>query len=643
VVRQTIPGTGGVLTVNKPGDPLNGLVLTVPTKGFAQAQDFVISRSEITSHRLGANFNPRTPLIEFSYGGGYSGDALSIKVPIHLPAGHFPMGFLYDRATGKLQPIPLERFDSVSVTVSTRHLSSSGTQAGKRSIFSPQNAIGNMVVSSIEASILDGQVTLSTGFTPGVDDWEFPNHGSYIAQGGHCAGQVATMLWYYYEQRLKGAAPLWGRFDKIRDPSNPKVIWHDNPDGYRFASTVQKDMDFDDWIAHSLPVQTSIPWITYYSFMYAILLTGEPQFVVIMRSQPESGHAMIVYKITPATGTLYIADPNYPGNRDPFNGTPTTRIIECQNGYMKPYSSALAAGGPGIVFDKIGYAATTAFIRWDKITERWAEFEKGTIGDDRFPAYQLRVHEPGRVSTVSGDTVRTVHDTLGFSSYCTAASAKIPGTDALQEFYTYTETGEWLGDGNSGNAGLLRLPVGEGHSRLGFYIMGASASTQKNHYVDFRWVNVYREPSLVDFTKVKKIGIGLMLATTHWTDSQGQPRDYAYSPTWSADVTFAGNTLSGTNSSTGDSIWSTASGSSVRFWARGRQGLGPLGVRVMTIGGVVSSKPVITAGEKFRYEVTGASIRTALDSLTAASTYGYTYVGYSVQDQSTLGITFYYK
>ena len=49
VVRQTIPGTGGVLNVNKPGDPLHGLVLTVPTNGFAQAQDFVISRSEITS------------------------------------------------------------------------------------------------------------------------------------------------------------------------------------------------------------------------------------------------------------------------------------------------------------------------------------------------------------------------------------------------------------------------------------------------------------------------------------------------------------------------------------------------------------------------------------------------------------------
>jgi hypothetical protein len=632
-----------VLNVNKPGDPLDGLVLTVPTNGFLQAQEFVISRAEITSHRLGVNFNPLTPLIEISYGGGYAEDAMTIKVPIRLPTGHFAMGFLVDRTTGKLEPIPLERFDSVSVTVATRHLSSTGNQTGKRSVFSPQNAIGNMVISSIEASILDGQVTLSTGFTPGVDDWEFPNHGSYIAQGGHCAGQVATALWYYYEQRLKGATALWGRFDRIRDPSNPKVMWYDNPDGYRFASTVQRDMEFDDWINNSLPVQTATPWITYYSFMYAILMTGEPQFVVIMRSQPKSGHAMIVYKITPATGTLYIADPNYPANRDPFDGTSTTRIIECQpNGFLKPYSSALAAGGPGIVFDQIGYAATTAFIRWDKITERWEEFEKGIAGDDRFPAYQLRVHEPGRVSTVSGDTVRTVHDSLGFSSYCTAVSSKIPGTDALQQFFTYNEAGGWLGDGNSGNAGLLYLPVKEGFSRLGFYIMGASASTQKNHYVDFRWVNVYREPSLVDFSKVKQIGLGVMAVTTHWKDDKGEPRDYPLSPVWGADVTVLGNTLSGRSPITGDSVWASAAGSSVRFWATGRESFGSMGVRVMTIAGTVSSKPTITAGQSFRYELTGASIKTALDSLTAASSWAYTYVGYSVQDQSTFGITFYY-
>jgi hypothetical protein len=645
VVRQTIPGTGGVLSVNKPGDPLDGLVLTVPVNGFPQAQDFVISRSEITAHRLGANFNPRTPMIEFSYGGGYSGDALSVKVPIRLPAGHFPMGFLYDRATGKLEPIPLERFDSVSVTVSTRHLSSSGTQAGKRSIFSPQNALGNMVISSIEASILDGQATISSGFTPGVDDWEFPNHGSYIAQGGHCAGQVATELWYYYEQRLKGAPALWGRFDNIRDASNPNVMWLDNPDGYRFASTVQKDMEFDDWIDNSLPVQTATPWITYYSFMYSILLTGAPQFVVIMRSQPRDGHAMIVYKITPATGTLYIADPNYPGNRDPFNGTPTTRIIECQaNGFLKPYSSALAAGGPGIVFDQIGYAATTAFIRWDKITERWAEFEKGTIGDDRFPAYQLRVHEPGRVSTVSVDTVRTVHDSLGFSSYCAAASAKIPGTDALQEFGTFTQTGAWLGAGNTSNAGLLLLPVKEGYSRLGFYITGGSAATRKNHYVDFRWVNVYREPSLVDFSKVRRIAVVILSVMTDWKNSNGDPIALGQSPVWSADtLSYAGNVFVGTGRYTRDSIRVTVSSSSVRFSAKSRQSIGSQGLSWVTVSGTMNtSSPEITPGKSFAFRASGAAIGAIVDSLKYTNAGNYTYVGYSFNTNSSFSIMFDY-
>jgi hypothetical protein len=67
-----------------------------------------------------------------------------------------------------------------------------------------------------------------------------------------------------------------------------------------------------------------------------------------------------------------------------------------------------------------------------------------------------------------------------------------------------------------------------------------------------------------------------------------------------------------------------------------------MGVRVMTIGGTVSSKPVITAGQSYRYELTGGSFGTVLDSLTAASSWAYTYVGCTVQHQSTFGITSYY-
>ena len=38
---------------------------------------------------------------------------------------------------------------------------------------------------------------------------------------------------------------------------------------------------------------------------------------------------------------------------------------------------------------KIDYLAKTTFINWDQIGKRWAEFENGTIGNDRFPPYTL--------------------------------------------------------------------------------------------------------------------------------------------------------------------------------------------------------------------------------------------------------------
>mgnify|MGYP002389471278 CR=1 FL=1 len=95
---------------------------------------------------------------------------------------------------------------------------------------------------------------------------------------------------------------------------------------------------------------------------------------------------MIVYKIVPSTGRLYIADPNYPNNK--------TRVIEYRNGALQPYSSALNAGDAGTVFDQIGYAAKTTLIDWQKISDRWAEFQSGTIGNDRFPAYTLWARNP---------------------------------------------------------------------------------------------------------------------------------------------------------------------------------------------------------------------------------------------------------
>ena len=406
------------------------------------------------------NFNPISPLIKISYEGGYSSNLMTVKIPIKLPDGHFAMGFFYDDVTGTLEPIPVDNLDGNSVTLSTRHLSPPAAAPGRSFLRKPQSVFGNLVISSISATILDGQPTLSSGFTPGVDDWEFVNFGSYIAPGGHCAGQSMSAMWYFYEKKLKGEPSLNHRFDTVNDPARPVALWADNPRGYRFASTIQKDQDFDNWIK-SLQFQSARPKLTWYCFIYAMLLTGEPQYVLIRNAATGAGHAMIIYKVTPSTGTLYIADPNYPSNRDPGSGTLSTRTIQYENEILKPYSSALVSGGPGVSFDQIGYAAKTAYIDWPKISERWDEFQNGTIGNDRFPDYTLWVRLGNGGGFELKDTLSTYADTLELHSRSVAAAGWIPNTDHLQEFRVCDESGELrreMGDENKGS--LSTTPSG---------------------------------------------------------------------------------------------------------------------------------------------------------------------------------------
>ncbi len=87
-----------------------------------------------------------------------------------------------------------------------------------------------------------------------MDDWEFPNYGSYIAFGGHCAGQSVTAMWYYYEKKSKGAPNLHSNFDHYG--SAAPATWADNPRGFKFASQIQADMKWDEKSIFCRPFRT---------------------------------------------------------------------------------------------------------------------------------------------------------------------------------------------------------------------------------------------------------------------------------------------------------------------------------------------------------------------------------------------------
>ena len=492
-ISVNIGPNGGTVMVSNPESPINGLTITVPSESYAETRTYSVSYSEISEHELGEYFNPISPLITIKNGGGYSDEAFDVKIPISKGDDEFTVGILYDEITGKIEILPTISQDESSITVNTRHFATSTISSGttlKKGM--DGSSLGNLVISSIKESVISLQAVVSSGYTPGIDDWEFPNFGSYISPGGHCAGQSMTSMWYYYEKTLKGEPSLFHRFDHINSSTNPGVLWQDNPYGYRFASTIQEDFDWENW-ARNVKIQSYLQPLTWKTFIAAILMTGEPQSVIIRESSTGAGHAMVVYKINVTEGKMYIADPNYPNNRG-TNGTESIRTINYSNGKFEPYGSYLKVGDPGTVFDQIAFFGKTANIAWPQIAKRYEELQTEKIGNDRFPKYDLYMKsDNNEIGFFDGIVVDT--DTLKLFLKSSECEYELAGTDNYQVLRVYDEnTGIEIAKSGSSNKGILSLQLKPGENTIGLEMCGGKKYGDKislYHYVDFKWFTVY--------------------------------------------------------------------------------------------------------------------------------------------------------
>ncbi|MBN1857832.1 hypothetical protein JW848_01345 [Candidatus Bipolaricaulota bacterium] len=456
---STIGTAGGTIVVSDPGGPLDGMAIDVPAGAYPNSTSFEISYTPITGS-IDPDIDPLTPLISVDNGGNFADGVITVTIPVTIPDGYFAMGFFVDE-DGDLEGMPLVAETPTSITVATAHFS-------------------DFFISKIADSLLTG--IMDTGFRPMTDDWQFPNNGSYIEPRGHCAGQSLTAMWYYYENTLNGTSTLYGRFDNNGDTATPE-LWQDDSLGYRLASTVQADIDWDNWLRQiTLILGDADDEFNWNAFLYAMLVTGEPQYVAIYSAT--GGHAMIVYKADANTGTLYVADPNYPGH--------SGRKIRYANGAFSAYESganaAEIAAGNSTTYTEIRYFAKTAVIPWAQIATRWSEFEFATIGDQTFPGYQLSAlgSTGGGVPLVDGMTYSG--DTLKIG-----LSADDPAQHRLG-YFVYRDDQRLT----VATDGSIDLVAGENH--LGIYVLGETGGSWK--YVDFQRLTVNTASAGYAFVRV---------------------------------------------------------------------------------------------------------------------------------------------
>ncbi|MCK9414301.1 MAG: hypothetical protein M0Q53_18510 [Prolixibacteraceae bacterium] len=393
VASTTLGTQGGTVKVSQSNSQVNGMEIVVASGSFTSSQNFKISTAEIIENKLGANVNPITPLISISYGGGYANGIMEIKVPIKLPSGHTALGFYYDPVSGKLEGIPVHALSSTSITLLTRHFMSASQlkRAGlKAGVAEPNKA--NIIITSISESFLNSQPVIASGFKPGTDDWEFTNYGSYIATGGHCAGQNMAAMWYYFEKKATSGS-LYNKFS-----DNPK-LWQDNARGYKFCSVIHNDLDWVGKVAtffdKYIDKNQELDKLKLLTIAGTMLVTGEPQGIGIYHLDGAradgtpiyAGHDLICYQVSVSGGKLYISDPNTPG---------IDQSISFTNNKFNPYIAKPNGNAPATPYPYVTYYAKTAYIEWNRIGKRYDELLNNTIGTaapNTFPSYTIWVKD----------------------------------------------------------------------------------------------------------------------------------------------------------------------------------------------------------------------------------------------------------
>jgi hypothetical protein len=510
---QSVAAAGGVISVSKLGDPLDGFVLNVPAGSFSGNSNFKISSAPITGQTFGSDINPISPLITIDNGGQESNQIVYIRIPAKVPDGYFAMGFIYDTSTRQLEGMPVVAADAGSVTIGTRHFC-------------------DMFLSMISKALLKSDI--DSGFRPGVDDWQFTNRGSYIAPGGHCEGQSLSALWYYSTQPDGKNARLYGRYDNNGDKPATPSLWQDDSLGYRFASVVQKNVDSDSganqfwlnmggkdwqlvdnkWKLVDVPAGMSGE-MTRDLFAYSMQVTNEPQLVVIW-SSAGGGHAMIVYRVT--EGNLYIADPNYPGNLD--------RRIIYANGKFQPYNSGANADeiakGNGKAYENIQYYAKTTVMDWSDIDSYWTELKNKTIGDSKFPGYTLMYQNDKAAWVPLVDGTKTPFDAITIGA--------APPTSAYNTNVFVFKDGTLLSYDAKGNYDLA-----PGNNRLGIEIIGKVGEAWK--YIDFQYLNiVYEAQPTITTTKATPKGSHPVITSFTGPTDVSQLKDPAASVQFSIKI-----------------------------------------------------------------------------------------------------------
>jgi len=533
---DVVSASGGTLTVTG-NNSLNGLSVEIPEDAYDLNQNFVISSSEIKSHNFGKYFNPITPLITIDNGHAFAQIPMTVSIPISKESDEFAMAFYYDRIAGRFEAIPFISLTNDNITIVTSHFSDIVVSKIK------QEEINKMAFST--------ENKIDTGFTPGLDDWQFINYGSFIAPKGHCGGQAITMSWYYTRQfKEKNQPRLFGRYDNTSFNEKTPDFWYDDSQGYRFASAIQRTISWEkvnEFLKLRFKHIDSRP--TFNAFAYSMLLTGEPQLMAIFKIEDGKyleGHAITVYKIE--NGKIYVADPNYPGQKDRFieaflvarpnyddednffegmfteseeNGSqsnPASNESKEQsasesetneNLFLKNYSSGANAADikekGNTLYNSFNFMGQSAIVDYSKIETEFNNMLNRAAADDKMPTYNIYyLTEVDPKDSSKRTFTKLLYDLQLNKGYDDLFPEELKGkivfmvnsenksivVDVFRNMKSPSKLNDESLEAESDGNIIFALELGEGENYLGLLISGILEEHKSPKFIDFNWIKV---------------------------------------------------------------------------------------------------------------------------------------------------------
>lgn len=370
VLKSTVPSQGSTITVPNLGSPIDQLSIIVKENSYTQAKEFVIAYFPIKSHAFGPDFKPVSPLIEVNNGGEFSNEVMYLSLDIIKGDNEQLAPFYYDRATGKLESIPIIGYSAGKLTIAVRHFSL-------------------IVVSAFEKELFSLGGFYETYFDPATNGWSFANEGSWSSVG-NCAG-MSIGASYYYQDR-KSSILLKDHFDNSGYWFQTPTVEVDDADGIKFASSLQK-LFSNKWKgAYSEIFESNFTGSdedNFWSMVYAIHINKDPQLIFVGNAVNTTVCHMVVataYEFIGDEVHFKIYDPNYPNKLNTMKYNLTSKAFLP---YISAENTQAILENRYYEFRRIVHIPLSTVVSKKEVDDLFAKTADHTIASDIFPQYEV--------------------------------------------------------------------------------------------------------------------------------------------------------------------------------------------------------------------------------------------------------------